>query len=180
MVVLEEEQGSRRLPVVVGFAEAQAIAIVLQNIKPTRPLTHDLFVSFAADFDIFVESVSISSLREATFFAQIHCISNSGNKTTLDARTSDAIALALRFACPIYTNESVMQEAGISISDTDKKNRRVIKNAQISTAEKLQTLEKNLEQALLNEDYEGAARLRDQIAALDTNEDTEQQDSKKD
>ncbi len=167
MVILEEVYGNRRLPIVVGFGEAQAIAIILQDLKPARPLTHDLFVKLAKGFNLSIESVSITALKEATFFAQIHC--TQGNYTqNIDARSSDAIALAMRFDCPIYTNEAVMEAASIVVTNAsdDQSNEAAPKSSTKTVEQQIADLELSLTQLLANEDYEGAASLRDKISQL--------------
>src|SRR6185295_11956919 len=117
-LVLGEEKGKRRLPIIIGAFEAQAIAIELENMTPTRPLTHDLFKSFAGSFDIEVEEVIIFNLLEGVFYAKLVC-NNGEKRMEIDARTSDAIAIAVRFGCPIYTYEFIMSSAGI-VLDPDQ------------------------------------------------------------
>ena len=119
-LILTEENGDRRIPIIVGGFEAQSIAIELEGLKPPRPLTHDLFLSFAKVFGISIKEVVIYKLEEGVFYSQLLC-DNSMEKITLDARTSDAIALALRFKCPIYTTEEIITKAGI-VLDFDKEN----------------------------------------------------------
>jgi len=176
-LVLGEEGGNRRLPIIIGMFEAQAIAIEIEKIVPNRPMTHDLFKSFAASFHFDVEEILISDLKEGVFYAKIIC-SDGRNKVEVDARPSDAIAIGLRFNVPIYTVESIMSEAGILLSDitveesstenipAEKKIRKPKqtkdKNTQIEnlSSDQLKTM---LEVALKNEDYENAARLRDEL-----------------
>jgi uncharacterized protein len=115
-LVLGEEKGKRRLPIIIGAFEAQAIAIELENMTPTRPLTHDLFKSLANSFDIDIEEVIIFNLLEGVFYAKLVC--NDGDKKMeIDARTSDAIAVAVRFGCPIYTYEFILSTAGVVLED---------------------------------------------------------------
>ena len=111
-LVLTEENGDRRIPIIVGGFEAQSIAIQLEGLKPPRPLTHDLFLNFAVSFKIDILEVNIHKLEEGVFYSKLLC-DDGKNKVTVDARTSDAIALALRFKCPIYTTEEIMERAGI-------------------------------------------------------------------
>ena len=115
-LVLGEEKGKRRLPIIIGAFEAQAIAIELENMTPTRPLTHDLFKSLAQSFDIEVEEVIIFNLLEGVFYAKLVC-NNGDKKMEIDARTSDAIAIAVRFGCPIYTYEFILSTAGIVLEE---------------------------------------------------------------
>src|SRR4051812_33063519 len=119
-LVLGKSSGSRRLPIIIGGFEAQAIAIELEKMTPSRPLTHDLFKSFAESFNIELREVLIYNLVEGIFFAKLIC-SNGAEDVEIDARTSDAIALAVRFACPIYTFEFILSQAGIVLEDEQPK-----------------------------------------------------------
>jgi uncharacterized protein len=183
-LILTEENGDRRIPIIVGGFEAQAIAIELEGLKPPRPLTHDLFLSFANAYEINITEVIIYKLEEGVFYSQLLC-DNGSEKITLDARTSDAIALALRFKCPIYTTEEIISKAGIVLdfdSETPKK-RPSIKEDSIeedvfeaetitrSEFKKLNMdeLEKLLKEAVDNEDYERASLLRDEIQRRNRN-----------
>ena len=115
-LVLGETSGNRRLPIIIGMFEAQAIAIEIEKIQPNRPMTHDLFVSFAHTFNYTVEKIVISDLKEGVFFAKIVC--TDGQKVEeIDSRPSDAIAIGLRFGVDIYTNEQILTEAGIVLTD---------------------------------------------------------------
>lgn len=171
-LVLGEKGGNRRLPIIIGMFEAQAIAIQIENITPNRPMTHDLFKSFAMHFKIEVKEIIISDLREGVFFAKIVCNHN-GETLEIDSRPSDAIAIGIRFDADIYTNEAVMEEAGIILSDEFEEELETI---QASEPEKkssqkkedikdlsIERLNKLLEEALAKEDYEGAAKIRDEI-----------------
>ncbi len=172
-LILGEIEGSRRLPIIIGMFEAQAIAIEIEEIAPNRPMTHDLFRDFAENFDIEISHVNISFLKEGVFYAEVHCKNNS-KQTIIDARPSDAIALALRFDAPIFTNEKIMSEAGIIIEDEgdsvesevddllDHAN-EVVQEEVDSNKQTLEDLNLKLEAALKNEDYEEAARIRDEI-----------------
>ena len=111
-LVLSEADGNRRIPIIIGAVEAQAIAIQLEGLKPPRPLTHDLFLNVALAFDIEIAEVFIHKLEEGIFYAEIVCVQNT-NRIRVDSRTSDAIALALRFECPIFTTEEIIEKAGI-------------------------------------------------------------------
>lgn len=169
-LVLGEAKGKRRLPIIIGGFEAQAIAIELEKMTPSRPLTHDLFRSFAQGFDINVSEVIIYNLVEGIFFAKLIC-SNKGKEVEIDARTSDAIALAVRFNCPINTYEFILSQAGI-ILDEDA---LAAANDNVSPGEMVEVeetdflkksteeLKQMLETALHDEDYEKASKIRDEL-----------------
>ncbi|MCE9538295.1 MAG: bifunctional nuclease family protein [Bacteroidetes bacterium] len=169
-LVLGEAKGKRRLPIIIGGFEAQAIAIELEKMTPSRPLTHDLFRSFAKGFDINVSEVIIYNLVEGIFFAKLIC-SNKGKEVEIDARTSDAIALAVRFNCPINTYEFILSQAGI-ILDEDA---LAAANDNVSPGEMVEVeetdflkksteeLKQMLETALNDEDYEKASKIRDEL-----------------
>lgn len=176
-LVLTEEKGDRRIPIIIGGFEAQAIAIQLEGLKPPRPLTHDLFLSFSMSFRINLVEVDIFKLEEGVFYSKLIC-NNGGKNIEIDARTSDAIALALRFKCPIYTSEEILQKSGIVIdieqvgkAKVSKKQPKDIESTDISTlpgSEKYKNLdagalEKLLEEAVKNEEYEKASMIRDEI-----------------
>lgn len=170
-LILTEEKGERRIPIIVGGFEAQSIAIELEGLKPPRPLTHDLFLNFARSFGIFIREVIIYKLEEGVFFSQILC-DNGLEKITLDARTSDAIALALRFKCPIYTTEEIIAKAGIVLDfdrEKDSSDSSSLKGKSEKTPSKefinhsLDELEDMLQEAVGKEDYERASLLRDEI-----------------
>ncbi|MES2139139.1 MAG: bifunctional nuclease family protein [Bacteroidota bacterium] len=169
-LVLGEAKGKRRLPIIIGGFEAQAIAIELEKMTPSRPLTHDLFRSFAKGFDINVSEVIIYNLVEGIFFAKLIC-SNKGKEVEIDARTSDAIALAVRFNCPINTYEFILSQAGI-ILDEDAlaaANDNVAPGEMVEVEEtdflkkSTEELKQMLETALHDEDYEGASKIRDEL-----------------
>jgi uncharacterized protein len=186
-LVLGEETGNRRLPIIIGMFEAQAIAIEIEKIIPNRPMTHDLFKSFALSFNFTVEEIVISDLKEGVFFAKIIC--SDGIKTIeIDARPSDAIAIGLRFEVPIFTYESILSEAGIVLSDLNEENEfkkedqkkepkepkekkeesKKKKPASSSKPEvmkdtSVEQLKTMLQDALDKEDYERAARIRDEL-----------------
>jgi uncharacterized protein len=165
-LILGEVNGKRRLPIVIGHFEAQAIALELEKMKPSRPLTHDLFRNFADTFGIAIDEVIINKFQEGIFYALLSC--NDGIKVRqIDSRTSDAIALAIRFGCPIYTYESIMAQAGITYEDEDTEsdpvssvNEEVENEFSALTAEELQ---EELQKAVDHEDYERASLIRDEI-----------------
>ena len=168
-LVLAETGGKRSLPIIIGGFEAQAIAIELEKMTPTRPLTHDLFKSFAQSFQIEVVEVIIYNLVEGVFYAKLIC-SKDEKISEIDARTSDAIALGVRFKCPIYTYENILASAGILL-DENAELQQDSPSSEVSTtpSEKfantynVEELEQQLLDAIENEDYELASRLRDEI-----------------
>lgn len=169
-LVLGEAKGKRRLPIIIGGFEAQAIAIELEKMTPSRPLTHDLFKSFAETFNILVNEVIIYNLVEGIFFAKLVC--NDGSKDVeIDARTSDAIALAVRFDCPIYTYEFILSSAGIILEDqtvvaegttTDEVPVENVDTTEFGTRS-TEELKEMLNQALSDEEYERASKIRDEL-----------------
>tara|TARA_R110000868_G_scaffold37111_1_gene131263 strand:- start:2093 stop:2659 length:567 start_codon:yes stop_codon:yes gene_type:complete len=169
-LILSEAQGSRRLPIIIGSSEAQAIALELENIKPPRPMTHDLMKNLVLNFDSKVKQVLINDLAEGTFYARI--IFERGDQLhEIDARPSDAIALAVRFGSPIHVSEQVLKEAGISAEpDVNKSSSKKSINQKSSAGEeelsKLEKLEIELHTAVETENYEKAAKLRDQIQKM--------------
>lgn len=172
-LVLGEDQGKRRLPIIIGGFEAQAIAIELEDMTPTRPLTHDLFKSFAESFEIGVKEVIIYNLVEGIFYAKLICEYN-GKETEVDARTSDAIALSVRFKCPVYTYEFILSSAGIILDEegepTNADDTQPKAKAKPKKQKSITDLETQLNDALAKEDYEKASRLRDQINERKKNE----------
>jgi bifunctional DNase/RNase len=169
-LVLAEENGKRRLPIIIGSNEAQSIAIQLEGLVTPRPLTHDLFVSFATTFNIYITEVNIFKLEEGIFYSELVC-DNGKVKSKIDARTSDAVALALRFRCPIYTTEKILAKAGIVIDfDDDKKESSRQGGAEdgkepdneFSTYD-IEELEEMMNQAIKEERYEQASLIRDEI-----------------
>lgn len=169
-LVLGEAKGKRRLPIIIGGFEAQAIAIELEKMTPSRPLTHDLFKSFAEGFNISVSEVIIYNLVEGIFFAKL--ISHDGKKEVeIDARTSDAIALAVRFNCPINTYEFILSQAGIILDDeaiaaaNEGETTEDLVEADVNDYLKKSTeeLKQMLQTALDEEDYEKASRIRDEL-----------------
>lgn len=158
-----------RLPIIIGGFEAQAIAIELEKMKPTRPLTHDLFKNFALQFQINIVEVVINKFEEGIFYSKLVC-EKEGELSEIDSRTSDAIALALRFGCPIYALESIIDEAGILMSDLpgeeethDSMDDDVFEKDSAYDEFLLEDLEQMLQKAIEEENYEEASRLRDEI-----------------
>jgi hypothetical protein len=179
-LVLGEEGKSRRLPVIIGMFEAQAIAIEIEKITSSRPMTHDLFKSFSRFLYFDVVEIIISDLREGVFFAEIIVNDKRDNRRiTIDARPSDAIAIGLRFSAPIYTYEHIMQDAGISLSEIEQadnetdseiekepvaeKSTPAAKDENDFSVLSSESLEKMLGEAITNENYEKAARIRDEL-----------------
>ena len=169
-LILSEVDGNRRLPIIIGGFEAQAIAIELEKMTPSRPLTHDLFKNFADNFKINLVEVIIYNLVEGIFFARLICEQN-GKEVEIDSRTSDAIALAVRFESPIYTYEFVLNSAGIILDDEELSESEDI-TPEINLEEitknptekmTLKELKKQLKNSIDNEDYEAASRFRDEI-----------------
>lgn len=162
-LVLGEVEGKRRLPIIIGGFEAQAIAIELEKMQPSRPLTHDLFKTFADKFNITVSEVLIYNLVDGIFFAKLICVSEN-KEIEIDARTSDAIAIGLRFGCPIYTYEFILASSGIVLDDEMAATAvSVEKTKQPEPTHTLEELELQLQEALNNEDYEKASHIRDEI-----------------
>ncbi len=181
-VVLTEVNGNRTLPIVIGAFDAQAIAIALEkDITPPRPLTHDLFVNFAKTFQIKLLKVIIHKLVDGVFFSSLVCMRDK-DEVIIDSRTSDAIALALRFGAPIYTYENILDKAGIDIQDslfmTEEEDEEIneedkemldeiiqeLEDALGAYGEKsISELEQMMQEAIENEEYEKAAQIRDEI-----------------
>lgn len=164
-LVLGEVEGTRRLPIIIGMFEAQAIAIEIEKIVPNRPMTHDLFKAFSLNFEIKIKEVFISDLKEGVFFAKIIC-EHDGQTFEIDSRPSDAIAIGLRFNVDFYTNENILTEAGIVLTDEYEEEMIQAEVKEATTQTKIEDLssaelEKLLSAALDKEDYEKAARIRD-------------------
>ena len=170
-LVLGETKGSkRRLPIIIGGFEAQAIAIELEKMTPSRPLTHDLFKSFAEGFEITITEVIIYNLVDGIFFARLVCHNELGKTVEIDARTSDAIALAVRFSCPINTYEFILAKAGILLDDDATVTKELPAEDDIMEMEETSFLKKSteelqqlLEKSLHDEDYERASKIRDEL-----------------
>ncbi|NBC82297.1 MAG: hypothetical protein GVY19_02845 [Bacteroidetes bacterium] len=175
-LVLTEEAGDRRIPIIVGGFEAQSIAIQLEGLKPPRPLTHDLFLNFSQTFNITLLEVTIYKLEEGVFYSQLKC-DNGVQTVEIDARTSDAIALALRFKCPIYTTDDIINKAGI-VLDFDKESKSAsseasrhvnVEDTPTGTGGRpyakysMQDLELLLEESVKAEDYEKASEIKKEI-----------------
>lgn len=172
-VVLGEVGGLRRLPIVIGGFEAQAIAVALEKMQPSRPLTHDLMKNFLTAFAIDLHEIIICDLQEGIFYSKLVC-SNDKDTIEIDSRTSDAIALAVRFGCPIYTFENILDNAGILMEDTEegkkKKGKQTVmveqdtpsgrEDLKTMTLDELNTL---LNDVLESEDYMRAIAIRDEI-----------------
>jgi hypothetical protein len=166
-LILNEVDGNRRLPIIIGTFEAQAIALELEHIKPPRPMTHDLLKNMIQNFGASVNQVFINDLSEGTFFAKI-IYENNGEKLEQDARPSDAIALAVRFNASIYVAGEILEEAGI-VSEGDQGDEITATSEspeQTKEMSKLEKLENELQTAIDTENYEKAARLRDEIQKL--------------
>jgi len=174
-LLLGENTGKRRLPIIIGQVEAQAIVMELENIKPPRPLTHDLFVSFAKEFNISMQEAFIDRFIDGVFYAKI-IFSDGTQEKVVDSRTSDAVALALRFRCPIYTTEEIMDATSFELNDDDTI-KEAVENDDVDDDTKspapenateyynmsIDELEKLLKIAVEREEYEKASLIRDEI-----------------
>ena len=162
-LVLSEEEGERRMPIIIGMVEAQSIAIKLEGLEPPRPLTHDLFFNFAQVFSFDIIEVIIHKLEEGIFYSELVGIKD-GNIVRIDSRTSDAVALALRFNCPIYTYEEILVKAGIILNmDDAEEDAGKKENPETLQSHKIEELKNMLKEAVENEDYERASEIRDEI-----------------
>lgn len=168
-LILNKKGDKMYLPIIIGEAEAQSIAIALEGHRNIRPLTHDLFMTFATTFDIDIEEVVINKFKEGLFYSELHCVKD-GELTIIDARPSDAIAIAVRFKCPVYTYSQVLEEAGIDIDleaedlsnpETEDSDDIMIEND--FSRYSLSELESLLEESIEREDYNMASILRDEI-----------------
>lgn len=174
--MLGEADGNRRLPIIIGMFEAQAIAIEIEKIIPNRPMTHDLFKAFANSFHFHVDEIVISDLKEGVFFAKIVC-TDGLKKSEIDARPSDAIAVGLRFDAPIFTFENILAEAGIVLTDEEEEEEKPEAKAEKKVKVKKESSKKGddfksysvdklnelLKDAIEKEDYERAAKIRDEL-----------------
>ena len=179
VLILGDRNSHLRLPIVIGGAEAQSIAVGIERQRNSRPLTHDLFIKFADTFNINIREVVINRFRDGVFYAMLVCEHN-GQLTMVDARPSDAIALAVRLNCEIYAYETVMEEAGIEMEDESEEMREESEKMKDESGEievesgasaplsiqNIEELEEQLLEAIENEDYERAALLRDKINAM--------------
>lgn len=168
-VVLGELNGLRRLPIVIGGFEAQAIAVALEKMQPSRPLTHDLMKNFMNAFNVELHEVIISDLNDGIFFAKLIC-TDKKDTLEIDSRTSDALALAVRFGCPIYTYESILEQAGISMEEPEgKRERKTMETGARAESEEnlsalsIEELNQLLKDVLEHEDYIRAISIRDEI-----------------
>ncbi len=167
-VVLGEQDGTRRLPIVIGGFEAQAIAVAMERMTPNRPLTHDLFKNAMEVFNVELKEVVINNLLDGIFYARLICLKD-GEMVEIDSRTSDALAMAVRFECPIYTYEFILDAAGVVLEDTESpQEANAPRRKKKAKAESLGTmsvddLTKQLDSVLADEDYEKAAKIRDEI-----------------
>lgn len=168
-LILSEIEGNRRLPIIIGSFEAQAIALELENIKPPRPMTHDLLKNFVLSFDTEVKQVYINELSEGTFYAQI-IYERENQLIEIDSRPSDAIALAVRFNAPIFVDADVLNEAGISAEPEAQEYEQSAHSEESEPGQKelsqLEKLEVELKTAIETENYEKAAKIRDRISKM--------------
>lgn len=172
-LVLAEEDGERRIPIIIGGVEAQSIAIKLEGLEPPRPLTHDLFLSFAKSFSIELKEILIYRLEEGIFFSELVC-QKGDEEVRIDSRTSDAVAIALRFNAPIYINEEIMKKAGI-VLDIDSAKHEESKETPSTemtskqsesnkfSSKSMEELSNILHEAIESENYEMASKIRDEI-----------------
>jgi uncharacterized protein len=171
-VVLGEVNGLRRLPIVIGGFEAQAIAVALERMQPSRPLTHDLLKNFMTAFNVDLQEIIISDLQEGIFYSKLVCI-NEHDTVEIDSRTSDALALAVRFGCPVYTYDHILESAGILMEDTPGKKKKAVTTQTAPSAHpgtrddlsglSLEELNNLLNEVLEQEDYIRAISIRDEI-----------------
>jgi bifunctional DNase/RNase len=168
-LVLSEVGGTRRLPIVIGGSEAQAIAIEMEKMTPSRPLTHDLFKSFSKSFSIDIEEIIIYNLVEGVFFARIVAIQD-GRRAEIDSRTSDAVAIAVRFDCPIYCYDFILDKAGVETDglEDEEENTELDLEKEAELTEKhedlsLEDLQRMLDAAVDKEEFEKAGKIRDEI-----------------
>jgi len=177
-IVLGEQEGSRRLPIVIGGFEAQAIAVAMEGMMPSRPMTHDLFKNSMETFEIELQEVVISNLVDGIFYANL-IFARNGEQIEVDSRTSDALALAVRFGCPIYTFEFILDQAGIVLEEETEKEVQKAKSRREQQQQEKQLedytdpeLDELLTQVLGQEDYEKAAKIRDEMNKRKENSDS--------
>jgi bifunctional DNase/RNase len=166
-VVLGEKMGHRRLPIVIGGFEAQAIAVAMEDMSPSRPLTHDLLKNTLKTFEIDLQEVVINNLLDGIFYARLVCVFN-GKVIEIDSRTSDAIAMAVRFKCPIYTYQEILSQAGVTLDDEGSVPESDVKRKEPKATDSLESMSLNglnelLEKMLAQENYEKAAEIRDEL-----------------
>ena len=168
-LVLGEVKGKRKLPIVIGGAEAQSIAIEMENMRPSRPLTHDLFRNTLSVFGMEVTEVVIHKMSEGIFYAQL-VVSDGIREERIDSRSSDAVAIAVRFGCPIRCSAQVMEAAGVELDATDQdapeESSQVVPQEERDDAPSLEDLKRQLDEAIATENYERASELKKQIDAL--------------
>ena len=167
VLLLREIGGDRKLPIVIGPCNAGSIAIYLEsNSNPERPLTHDVIKSITNTFSITISRVVIHTLIEGVFHASFFCFMDGDEEIEIDARTSDAIAIAIRMGCPIFTYNDILQEAGIVLTDhnyKDANNKELEESKNIFATLSLLELKKQMKEAIISEDYEKASKIRDEI-----------------
>ena len=179
-VVLGEIGGQRRLPIVIGGFEAQAIAVAMERMAPNRPLTHDLFKNTLETFEIDLQEVIINNLLDGVFYARLVCKRN-GEEFIIDSRTSDAIAMAVRFECPIFTYDFILDAAGVVLEEGEEQSaemlepkrktaKRPAENPKNFSQYSVEDLEKMLEDVLSQENYEVAAKIRDELTRREEGE----------
>jgi bifunctional DNase/RNase len=170
LILAEKGEGGRKLPVVIGGAEAQSIAVAMEkSVAPPRPLTHDTWVNMLKEMNVIVEKVVIHRSVNGVFFASIYSVDENGKQLIFDSRPSDAVALAVRVECPIYALDSLLEQAGITPQEEQEADGTVeVEKEELDTPEEQsrEELEQLLEEAVENEDYELAARLRDKLDKL--------------
>ena len=173
-LILGEVNGKRRLPIIIGGFEAQAIAIELEKMKPSRPLTHDLFKNFADNYNVVIKEVIIDKFQEGIFYAKLLCWQDN-IVSEIDSRTSDAVALAIRFKCPIYTYEEILSKAGILIDEKPGQKKTKVSQEEKQKVEtnykkhSLNELNELLKKYIEKEEYEKASLIRDEINRRKTN-----------
>ena len=168
-LVLGEVKGKRKLPIVIGGAEAQSIAIEMENMRPSRPLTHDLFQNTLSVFGMEVTEVVIHKMSEGIFYAQL-VVSDGIREERIDSRSSDAVAIAVRFGCPIRCSAQVMEAAGVELDATDQdapeESPQAVSQEEMDDAPSLEDLKRQLNEAIATENYERASELKKQIDGL--------------
>ncbi len=168
-LVLGEVKGKRKLPIVIGGAEAQSIAIEMENMRPSRPLTHDLFRNTLSVFGMEVTEVVIHKMSEGIFYAQL-VVTDGIREERIDSRSSDAVAIAVRFGCPIRCSTQVMEAAGVELDATDQDSpeeaSKSVSQEEVDDTPSLEDLKRQLDEAIAKENYERAAELKKQIDAL--------------
>ena len=165
-LVLSEETGERRIPIIIGTAEAQSIAVELEHIKPPRPLTHDLLVNIIDSFDLKLKQICIYKFEDGVFSSELTLINKDGETKTIDSRTSDAVSFALRTGSDIYTTEDVINKAGVIFDDKMEHIMPVDIEEMDNKQSKIDDLNNKLKDAIVHEKYEEASHIRDEIQKL--------------